>query len=193
MTDIDEIFKRIKSNYPYFMPIFNDLFKDLDGFEEIFREFEHEMNDDLVNMINKIESEDRHKSEPFIYGYSINIDENGKAEINEFGNIKSSSEGEENLEVSESREPLGDIIEGKNAVTVVIELPGVEKSDIKVEIKESIIFVTTINSKNYYKEIPLTGKIIANSARARYNNGILEIIINKDNKSDSENNIVVIE
>ena len=193
MTDIDEFFKRIKSNYPYFMPIFNDLFKDLDGFEEIFREFEHEMNDDLVNMINKIESEDRHRSEAFIYGYSINIDENGKAEINEFGNIKSSSEGEENLEISESREPLVDIIEGKNAVTVVIELPGVEKSDIKVEIKESIIFVTTINSKNYYKEIPLTGKIIANSARARYNNGILEIIINKDNKSDSENNIVVIE
>ena len=193
MKDIDEFFKRIKSNYPYFMPIFNDLFKDLDGFEEIFREFEHEMNDDLVNMINKIESEDRHRSEAFIYGYSINIDENGKAEINEFGNIKSSSEGEENLEVSESREPLVDIIEGKNAVTVVIELPGVEKSDIKVEIKESIIFVTTINSKNYYKEVPLTGKIIANSARARYNNGILEIIINKDNKSYSENNIVVIE
>ena len=193
MTDIDEFFKRIKSNYPYFMPIFNDLFKDLDGFEEIFSEFEHEMNDDLVNMINKIESEDRHRYQPFIYGYSINIDENGKAEINEFGNIKSSSEGEENLEVSKSREPLVDIIEGKNAVTVVIELPGVEKSDIKVEIKESIIFVTTINSKNYYKEIPLTGKIIANSARARYNNGILEIIINKDNKSDSENNIVVIE
>ena len=193
MTDIDEFFKRIKSNYPYFMPIFNDLFKDLDGFEEIFSEFEHEMNDDLVNMINKIESEGRHGSEPFIYGYSINIDENGKAEINEFGNIKSSSEGEENLEISESREPLVDIIEGKNAVTVVIELPGVEKSDIKVEIKESIIFVTTINSKNYYKEIQLTSKIIANSALARYNNGILEIIINKDNKSDSENNIVVIE
>ena len=193
MTNIDEFFKRIKSNYPYFMPIFNDLFKDLDGFEEIFNEFEHEMNDDLVNMINRIESEGQHRSESFIYGYSINIDENGKAEINEFGNIKSSSEGEENLEVSESREPLVDIIEGKNAVTVVIELPGVEKSDIKVEIKESIIFVTTINSKNYYKEIPLTGKIIANSARARYNNGILEIIINKDNKSDSENNIVVIE
>ena len=193
MTNIDEFFKRIKSNYPYFMPIFNDLFKDLDGFEEIFSEFEHEMNDDLVNMINKIESEGRHRSKPFIYGYSINIDENGKAEINEFGNIKSSSEGEENLEVSESREPLVDIIEGKNAVTVVIELPGVEKSDIKVEIKESIIFVTTINSKNYYKEIPLTSKIISNSARAKYNNGILEIIINKDNKNDSENSTVVIE
>lgn len=193
MTDINEFFKRIKSNYPYFMPIFNDLFKDLDGFEEIFNEFEHEMNNDLVNMINRIESEGQHRSESFIYGYSINIDENGKAEINEFGNIKSSPEGEENLEVSESREGLVDIIEGKNAVTVVIELPGVEKSDIKVEIKESIIFVTTINSKNYYKEIPLTSKIISNSARAKYNNGILEIIINKDNKNDSKNNTVVIE
>ena len=193
MTDINEFFKRIKSNYPYFMPIFNDLFKDLDGFEEIFNEFEHEMNNDLVNMINRIESEGQHRSESFIYGYSINIDENGKAEINEFGNIKSSPEGEENLEVSESREGLVDIIEGKNAVTVVIELPGVEKSDIKVEIKESIIFVTMINSKNYYKEIPLTSKIISNSARAKYNNGILEIIINKDNKNDSENSTVVIE
>ena len=193
MTDINEFFKRIKSNYPYFMPIFNDLFKDLDGFEEIFNEFEHEMNNDLVNMINRIESEGQHRYESFIYGYSINIDENGKAEINEFGNIKSSPEGEENLEVSESREALVDIIEGKNAVTVVIELPGVEKSDIKVEIKESIIFVTTINSKNYYKEIPLTSKIISNSARAKYNNGILEIIINKDNKNDSKNNTVVIE
>ena len=193
MTDINEFFKRIKSNYPYFMPIFNDLFKDLDGFEEIFNEFEHEMNNDLVNMINRIESEGQHRSESFIYGYSINIDENGKAEINEFGNIKSSPEGEENLEVSESREALVDIIEGKNAVTVVIELPGVEKSDIKVEIKESIIFVTMINSKNYYKEIPLTSKIISNSARAKYNNGILEIIINKDNKNDSKNNTVVIE
>lgn len=193
MTDINEFFKRIKSNYPYFMPIFNDLFKDLDGFEEIFNEFEHEMNNDLVNMINRIESEGQHRSESFIYGYSINIDENGKAEINEFGNIKSSPEGEENLEVSESREVLVDIIEGKNAVTVVIELPGVEKSDIKVEIKESIIFVTMINSKNYYKEIPLTSKIISNSARAKYNNGILEIIINKDNKNDSENSTVVIE
>lgn len=193
MTDINEFFKRIKSNYPYFMPIFNDLFKDLDGFEEIFNEFEHEMNNDLVNMINRIESEGQHRSESFIYGYSINIDENGKAEINEFGNIKSSPEGEENLEVSESREVLVDIIEGKNAVTVVIELPGVEKSDIKVEIKESIIFVTMINSKNYYKEIPLTSKIISNSARAKYNNGILEIIINKDNKNDSKNNTVVIE
>ena len=116
-----------------------------------------------------------------------------KEQVESLGGKFLSVEGEENLEVSESREPLVDIIEGKNAVTVVIELPGVEKSDIKVEIKESIIFVTTINSKNYYKEIPLTGKIIANSARARYNNGILEIIINKDNKSDSENNIVVIE
>ena len=56
------------------MPLFNDLFKDLDGFEEIFRDFEQEMNNDLVNMINKMESENNDRSEPFIYGYSINID-----------------------------------------------------------------------------------------------------------------------
>ena len=191
MTDIDEFFNRIKSRYPFFMPLFNDLFRDLDGFDEVFEDFEHEMNTDLAKMINKIESEGLDRSEPFIYGYSINIDENGKAEINEFGNIKADSD--ENLEVTESREPLVDLIDGKNSVTVVIEIPGVEKSDIKIEIKESTLLVSTTNSKNYYKEIPLESKIISSSARAKYNNGILEIIINKDNNDDEEKNIVAIE
>ena len=191
MTDIDEFFNRIKSRYPFFMPLFNDLFRDLDGFDEIFEDFEHEMNTDLAKMINKIESEGLDRSEPFIYGYSINIDENGKAEINEFGNIKADSD--ENLEVKESREPLVDLIDGKNSITVVIEIPGVKKSDIKIEIKESKLLVSTTNSKNYYKEIPLESKIISSSARAKYNNGILEIIINKDNNDDEEKNIVTIE
>ena len=192
MTDIDEFFNRIKNRYPFFIPLFNDLFRDLDGFDEIFEDFEHEMNTDLAKMINKIESENQDRSEPFIYGYSINIDENGKAEINEFGNIKADSD--ENLEVTESREPLIDLIDGKNSVTVVIEVPGVEKSDIRIEIKESKLVVSTTNSKNYYKEIPLESKIISNSARAKYNNGILEIIINKDNNDDDEGkNIVAIE
>lgn len=189
MTDIDEFFNRIKSRYPFFMPLFNDLFRDLDGFDEVFEDFEHEMNTDLAKMINKIESEGLDRSEPFIYGYSINIDENGKAEINEFGNIKADSD--ENLEVTESREPLVDLIDGKNSVTVVIEIPGVEKSDIKIEIKESTLLVSTTNSKNYYKEIPLESKIISSSARAKYNNGILEIIINKDNNDDDEEKSIV--
>ena len=191
MTDIDEFFNRIKSRYPFFMPLFNDLFRDLDGFDEIFEDFEHEMNTDLAKMINKIESEGLDRSEPFIYGYSINIDENGKAEINEFGNIKADSD--ENLEVKESREPLVDLIDGKNSITIVIEIPVVKKSDIKIEIKESKLLVSTTNSKNYYKEIPLESKIISSSARAKYNNGILEIIINKDNNDDEEKNIVTIE
>ena len=189
MTDIDEFFNRIKSRYPFFMPLFNDLFRDLDGFDEVFEDFEHEMNTDLAKMINKIESEGLDRSEPFIYGYSINIDENGKAEINEFGNIK--ADPDENLEVTESREPLVDLIDGKNSVTVVIEIPGVEKADIKIEIKESTLLVSTTNSKNYYKEIPLESKIISSSARAKYNNGILEIIINKDNNDDDEEKSIV--
>ena len=189
MTDIDEFFNRIKNRYPFFIPLFNDLFRDLDGFDEIFEDFEHEMNTDLAKMINKIESENQDRSEPFIYGYSINIDENGKAEINEFGNIKADSD--ENLEVTESREPLIDLIDGKNSIAVVIEIPGVEKSDIKIEIKESKLVVSTTSSKNYYKEIPLESKIISNSARAKYNNGILEIIINKDNNDDDEGKHIV--
>ena len=83
------------------------------------------------------------------------------------------------------------MIDGKNSIAVVIEIPGVEKSDIKIEIKESKLVVSTTSSKNYYKEIPLESKIISNSARAKYNNGILEIIINKDNNDDGEGKHIV--
>ena len=54
MTDIDEFFNRIKSRYPFFIPLFNDLFKDLDGFDEVFEDFEHEMNTDLAKMITRL-------------------------------------------------------------------------------------------------------------------------------------------
>lgn len=192
MTDIEEFFKRIRNNYPFFAPFFDDLFKDLDLGEDGFEEFEREMAKDFTNKRKEHKSSHTKKSEPFIYGYSVNIDENGKAEIREFGNIKPNLKGSP-MRISESREPLIDIMEGEKVTRVVIELPGVNKSDIKVDVKDFSIIISTTNAKNYYKEISLINKIIPKSAKAKYNNGLLEVIVNKDDNNESTNNTLRIE
>ena len=81
MTDMEEFFNKIREKYPFFIPLFDDFFRDFDESEDIFKEWEQELNEKKMNR-------ELDRSEPIIYGYSVNIDEEGKTEITEFGNIK---------------------------------------------------------------------------------------------------------
>jgi HSP20 family protein len=114
---------------------------------------------------------------PFVYGYSMKIGPGGKPEIQQFGNIKKSLKGPQ---VSEEREPLVDIVETNDEIRVVVELPGVEKSDIKLHGTEDAltISVDTPQSK-YYKEVELPTKVKVRDAKSTYKNGVLEVVIPK--------------
>ncbi len=114
---------------------------------------------------------------PFVYGYSMKIGPDGKPEIQEFGNIKKSLKGPE---VKEEREPLVDIVETNGEIRVVVEMPGVEKSDIKLHGTEDTltISVDAPNSK-YYKEVELPAKIRVKESSSSYKNGVLEVILPK--------------
>jgi len=115
---------------------------------------------------------------PFVHGYSMKIGPDGKPEIQEFGNIKKSLKG--TPQVKEEREPLVDIVETNEDVHVVVELPGVEKSDIKLHGTEDAltISVDTPQSK-YYKEVALPVKVRVRDAKSTYKNGVLEVVIPK--------------
>src|SRR3990172_10601424 len=114
---------------------------------------------------------------PFVYGYSMKIGPDGKPEIREFGNIKKSLKGPQ---VKEEREPLVDVVDTDNEIRVVVELPGVEKSDIKLHGTEDSleISVDTPQSK-YYKEVTLPSKVRVKEAKSSYKNGVLEVILPK--------------
>ena len=94
---------------------------------------------------------------PFVYGYSMKIGPDGKPEVRQFGNIKKSLEGPQ---IKKEREPLVDVVETDGEVRVVAELPGVEKTDIKLYGNEDsvTISVNTPQSK-YYKEVELQTKV----------------------------------
>ncbi len=123
---------------------------------------------------------------PFVYGYSMSVGPDGKPVIQEFGNVKPSKRpgafGLEQpaLEPTDSREPLVDVINEPQQVRVVTELPGVEKSDIKTTISEEALTIKVESAaRNYYKEVKLPAGVDPDSSKASYNNGVLEIVLQK--------------
>lgn len=90
-------------------------------------------------------------------------------------------------------EPLYNIVEREEEIRISVDLPGVEKEDIKLTLHEDSIVVEGICKKitptvrklsggkplYYSVRIPLPTKVEEDSARARYSNGILEITLMK--------------
>ena len=145
--------------------------------EEEFREFTEKVPKDYVKERKLPDGSTVKEFGPFVYGYSMKIGPDGKPEIREFGNIKKSLKGPQ---VKEEREPLVDIVETNSEVRVVAELPGVEKSDIKLHGTEDslTISVNTPHSK-YYKEVTLPTKVKVKEAKSSYKNGVLEVVFPK--------------
>lgn len=121
---------------------------------------------------------------PFMYGFNINIGPDGMPKIDSFGNIgpKGAGAGRTEAEVKESREPLVEVNEEKDHITVIAEMPGIEKKDIEIKATSHSLTISSRSNaigRNYYKDIELPAMIDSNVAKARYQNGILEIQLKK--------------
>jgi len=157
--------------------------------DDMFREMEKMMDEELKNFTEKVPKEyvkERKLPDgstvkelgPFVYGYSMKIGPDGKPEIQEFGNIKKSLKG--TPQVKEEREPLVDIVETNDEVHVVVELPGVEKSDIKLHGTEDSLTISVDTPQyKYYKEVSLPVKVRVKEANSSYKNGVLEVVLPK--------------
>ena len=163
-------------------PFFSDI-------DEMFREMEKMMDEELKNFTEKVPKEyvkERKLPDgstvkelgPFVYGYSMKIGADGKPEIQEFGNLKKGLKGAP--QVKEEREPLVDIVDTDGEVHVVVELPGVEKSDIKLYGTEDSLTISVDTSQSkYYKEVELPIKVRVKEANSSYKNGVLEVVLPK--------------
>jgi len=158
-----------------------------DPFDRMFREMEKMMEEEFKNLekIPKDYLKERKLPDgstvkewgPFVYGYSMKIGPDGKPEIREFGNIKKSLKGPQ---VKEEREPLVDIVETDGEIRVVVELPGVEKSDIKLHGTEDSLEISVDTPQyKYYKEVTLPARVRVKEAKSSYKNGVLEVILPK--------------
>jgi len=68
-------------------------------------------------------------SGPIFYGYTMTIGPDGKPSVQEYGNVKP-----DRSSVSDSREAIVDTIvdEKEKVVKLIAEMPGVEKTDVKI-------------------------------------------------------------
>ena len=88
-----------------------------------------------------------------VYGFSVRTLA-GKPVVEHFGNIKETPEGPV---VEEAREPLVDIFDEGDHLIVIAEVPGVEKEDIKVELKDDLLSIRADGKeRKYRKDIELS-------------------------------------
>lgn len=160
---------------------FDDFFSNLgdEDFERIFEEARRMMEETLRggNLFKNFEP-----GKKFVHGFNITRGPDGKPRVQEFGNrsVKSKDGGSK---ISEEREPLTDIIEGDDDVAVTVELPGVEKDDIDLDVAgDSLEIKVDTPNRKYHKRIDLPCDVEPKTTKATYKNGILDVAIKRKEK-----------
>ena len=113
-----------------------------------------------------------------IFGFSIKTMGVGQdqVKVEPFGNIRETKTGPV---VEEVREPIVDVLDEGDHVRVLAEMPGVEESDIRHEVKGDILAIDAENGRKYHKEILLPVPVKEQDAIANFKNGILELRFSK--------------
>jgi len=148
-------------------------------------EVSHLLNDKKFNQIlqsmteNLKENFDDLGSNPYVYGFKIGVDEEGKPDFSEFGDIRTKmpSNQEEKVVRDEAREPLTEIFKEEKQVRIVTEIPGVDTRNISIRGEEGKIIIEALGVKNYTKEIQMTEEVDMEKGTASYRNGILEVLV----------------
>src|SRR5215217_9572500 len=136
---------------------------------------------------------------PFVYGYSMTIGPDGKPRVREFGNVRSPLAGFglgafNRPLISSEREPLADITITDKEVKVVLEMPGVNKEHIKINVNDDSVEVNSNDpQRKYHEVIDLPPEVNIKTAKSTYKNGILEIIFNKKKESQTKGKDIKIE
>jgi len=168
---------------------FDDVFR---GLEEMQREMDKELEDmkknlpkDLVREYQTPEGGKVQEVGPLVYGYSMTIGPDGKPKVREFGNVKRPAGfgfgfGSSKPKIVGEIEPLIDVATTDKEVKVTVEIPGVAKDKIKIDVYDSTVEVKSEDpQRKYHKIIDLPLDANIETAKSKYINGILEITFDK--------------
>ena len=160
---------------------------DFFGFDDDF--FDDILNDDRIREDIRRMAEEMAKmfstaqpGKPVVHGFKIQFGPDGRPRIEDFGNRSiRSSKGEPTI--SEEREPITDIIEGDDDVAVTVEIPGVEKKDIDLNVTgDTLEIKVDTSNRKYHKTVKLPCDVIPKTTKATYKNGILDVVIKRKEK-----------
>ena len=150
----------------------NDIFSTFDEeFEEMRARMDQMMEQMLTGPFGPGEG-------PSVYQVSMQVGPDGKPHVQESGNAKRLAPAEENRRPV--REPLTDVIEEKDKVRVLVELPGVQKSDIDVRAEDVWLDISVDTAaRKFSKHMELPCPIRSENVTASYKNGVLEVTMDR--------------
>ena len=160
-----------------------------DEFNRIFKQ----MSGSFVNLDNVFEmlKNAGNISGPVFYGYTMTTDPDGKPVVEEYGNVQPDM-----LPTENKREPLIDTLvdEKEKTLKIVAEMPGVEKKDVSVVVgDDKVIHIDAEHGeKNYHVKVPIKHKVDAESPKATYKNGILELTFKLEDEKSKGKSIDVL-
>lgn len=77
----------------------------------------------------------------------------------------------------ENREPLTDVFEENDKIKIYMELPGVDKNDIHLNVTDRNV---EVKARNFYKTVTLPEcSLSLDKVSAKYKNGVLEVTVPK--------------
>ena len=171
------------------------------GFEEMERMFDEQFRDitttetpkELVREYVTPKGEKVSEIGPIVYGYSAVVGPDGKPRITEFGNVKQGTHigSKEDIRTRRTgsqltaaeREPLADVITTDKEVKVVVELPGVNKENIKVKAYNGSAEVfAEAQDRKYRRVVDIPADTDAESVKSTFKNGLLEIAFKRKDK-----------
>ena len=190
-SPFDEWFGKKRRSEAWF-PDIDDMMKEMEKMmQQAFRNVEQQVPKNLIKERKLDDGSVVREMGPIVYGYSVKIGPDGKPEVRKFGNINSFPNvlgG--GLAVKEEREPLVDVIKGKDELRVVAEVPGANKEDLRVTADESSLTIESLTGQTrYQKRVELPEIVDPKTAKSTYKNGILEITFKLKSKSGSGVNI----
>jgi len=136
---------------------------------------------------------------PMVYGYSMTIGPDGRPKVREFGNVKRPSGfgfGFRGFkpEIAGEMEPMIDVVSTEKEVKVTVEMPGVSKDKIKIDAYDSTVEVRSEDpQRKYHRTIDLPQEADVETAKSKYNNGILEITFDKKKETKTKGKEIKVE
>lgn len=77
-------------------------------------------------------------------------------------------------------EPLIDVLEDEREITVVAELAGFNKEDLRINVKNQRLILSAEGlERKYYKSLNLPKQVIPDTIHMTYKNGVLEVTVRK--------------
>lgn len=174
--------------------------KDKDRFDEFFggidmEEMVRKMFGDFAGFDDLFTTEGK-EGQPYVRGFSIRMGPEGEPEIREFGNTGGGFNEFEGQGAPEAREQetLIDVMTDDEEVHIIADMPGVSKEDIDINTSKTSVKITAEGeSRGYSEKVDLGCEVYTDSAKARYNNGVLEITLKRKEPSEEEETKVDVE